>query len=182
LWPIFIFDQKMVEQIILAKEQHIGEIVHLLNKAYRGESSKAGWTTEAELIEGETRADDAMVAETMRKAQSAFLIYQSPNSEIQGCINLQVSEAGVYVGMFAVDPYSQGAGIGRKLMIAAEAFAREHKQSRLYMTVISLRNDLINWYKRLGYSDNGKRIPFEEDGVSGKHRLPLEFMELEKMI
>ena len=84
--------------------------------------------------------------------------------------------------MFSVSPKSQRFGIGKQLLKAAEEYAR-HLQCRvIYMTVIIAREELINWYKRYGYKDTGERKPFAEDGLTGKHLQPLEFMVLEKEI
>lgn len=84
--------------------------------------------------------------------------------------------------MFSVSPASQGGGIGKKLLLAAEDHAREVDCSMIYMTVISVRTELIDWYKRNGYVDTGERKPFTEDGLTGKHLQKLEFAVLEKMI
>jgi ribosomal protein S18 acetylase RimI-like enzyme len=50
----------------------------------------------------------------------------------------------------------------------------------IYMTVISLRTELVEWYIRHGYKDTGERKPFPEDPMTGKHMRELEFMVLEK--
>jgi len=50
----------------------------------------------------------------------------------------------------------------------------------IYMTVITVRTELVSWYQRHGYADTGERKPFLEDGLTGKHLQPLEFMVLEK--
>ena len=158
----------------------ISAIKVLLNIAYRGESSKQGWTTEALLIGGDTRANDVMVKEVIQKAGSVILIYKK--DKILGCVNLQQHNDRLYLGMFSVLPALQGGGIGKKLLLAAEEYALHLKCRAIYMSVISLRTELIDWYKRHGYSDTGKRIPFEEDEVTGKHLRPLEFMILEKLL
>ena len=84
--------------------------------------------------------------------------------------------------MLAVSPNLQGGGVGKQLLIAAEEYARNTKCNSIYMTVISLRSELINWYIRNGYYDTGIRKPFNEDGLTGKHLQHLEFMVLEKRI
>jgi len=84
--------------------------------------------------------------------------------------------------MFSVNPELQGGGIGKKLLHAAEEYASHVGCSIIYMTVITAREELINWYMRHGYVDTGERKPFEEDGVTGKHLQQLEFMVLEKRL
>jgi ribosomal protein S18 acetylase RimI-like enzyme len=84
--------------------------------------------------------------------------------------------------MFSVAPQLQGGGIGKKLLKAAEEYAVHVKCNAIYMSVISVRAELIDWYKRRGYADTGKRKAFNEDGITGKHLQPLEFMIMEKVL
>ncbi len=160
----------------------IAAITDLLNKAYRGETSKLGWTTEADHIAGNIRTDENMLQKVMQQSGSVFLKYINEEKQIKGCVNLQQQGAKVYLGMFSVSPQIQGRGIGKQLLIAAEEYAK-HLQCRvIYMSVISVRTELINWYKRHGYIDTGERKSFIEDGLTGKHLQPLEFMIMEKTI
>jgi ribosomal protein S18 acetylase RimI-like enzyme len=160
----------------------IPQIVRLLNGAYRGESSRSGWTTEADLIGGDVRTNEQDVRKVMGKSGSVFLVLTDHQNGIAGCVNLRLEEDSVYLGMFAVSPVLQGRGLGRKLMDAAEVWTGEHRRNRLKMWVISVRAELIEWYRRLGFQDTGQRIAFREDGLSGHHLRPLEFMVLEKEI
>ncbi len=84
--------------------------------------------------------------------------------------------------MFSVSPQKQGAGIGKKILLVSEEYAKYLSCTIIYMSVISLRIELINWYKRYGYKDTGERKPFVEDSLTGKHLQPLEFMIMEKVI
>jgi ribosomal protein S18 acetylase RimI-like enzyme len=169
------------KHISIAELNHVTAIVQLLNSAYRGESSKKGWTTEAHLIAGDIRADENNVQEVMHLAESVFLIYKL-NDALIGCVNLQQHIHKLYLGMFSVSPEAQGGGIGKQLLLAAEEYAHHLHCESIYMTVISVRHELIDWYKRYGYVDTGERKPFKEDGLTGKHLQPLEFMVLEKVL
>jgi ribosomal protein S18 acetylase RimI-like enzyme len=160
----------------------ITAIKNLLNNAYRGEESKQGWTTEAELIAGDTRTDEAMIEQVIEQSASVFLIYKGKQQKIIGCVNLQQHDNKLYLGMFSVSPQLQGGGIGKKLLQAAEEYGRHLQMKAIYMSVISLRTELINWYMRHGYADTGEKKPFVEDSITGKHLKPLEFMILEKPI
>ncbi|MBK8520160.1 MAG: GNAT family N-acetyltransferase [Chitinophagaceae bacterium] len=160
----------------------IAALKNLLNNAYRGEESKKGWTTEADLIAGDTRTDEAMLEQVMEQSGSVFLIYKDAQQKIIGCVNLQQHDDKLYLGMFSVSPKFQGGGIGKKILHAAEEYARHLHKKAIYMSVISLRTELINWYMRHGYADTGERKPFVEDGITGKHLKPLEFMILEKTL
>lgn len=157
-------------------------ISNLLNKAYRGETSKKGWTTEADLIEGQVRASETHVREVIGFENSIFLKYISDEGTLQGCVNLQKKERGLYLGMFSVDPELQGGGIGKKLLHAAEEYAKEIRCNLIHMWVISKRKELIDWYNRHGYTQTNEIIPFNEDPMSGKHREKLEFIVLEKLL
>ena len=160
----------------------ITAIKDLLNSAYRGEASKQGWTTEADLIAGDTRTDEATIAHVMLQSGSVFLIYKDAQQKIIGCVNLQQHDDKLYLGMFSVLPPLQGGGIGKQILLAAEEYASHLQKKAIYMSVISLRTELINWYRRHGYSDTGERKPFVEDGITGKHLRLLEFMMLEKTL
>jgi ribosomal protein S18 acetylase RimI-like enzyme len=157
----------------------IPRIVELLNLAYRGDSSRKGWTTEADLIAGNVRSDAANVSAVMDIPGSVFLVFEGPDG-LQGCVNLQKQGSRLYLGMFAVDPEAQGMGIGKQLLAASDTHAREQGCASIYMTVITVRTELIDWYKRHGYADTGERKPFREDGLTGKHLQELEFAVLEK--
>lgn len=171
----------MSEKIRIADLRDIRRIVELLNMAYRGDASRKGWTTEADLIAGEVRADEAAVRETMQAAGSVFLVFEQED-QLQGCMNLQKHGMKLYLGMFAVNPDLQGSGIGKKLLQQADTHAREQGCTSVYMKVISIRTELIQWYQRHGYQDTGERIAFQEDGRTGKHLQALEFATLEKKI
>ncbi len=168
------------QHISVAGAADITTITSLLNSAYRGEGSKQGWTTEAHLIAGDIRTDESHLLQVMQLPNSIFAIYSNEQQEITGCVNLQPIGNKIYLGMFSVSPQSQGFGIGKQLLKAAEEYAHHLQCNAIYMTVISAREELINWYKRYGYKDTGERKAFTEDGYSGKHLQPLEFMVLEK--
>lgn len=169
-------------QIVTGNAEDVPEIVRLLNGAYRGDSSRVGWTTEADLIGGEVRTDEADVRAVMERPGSRFMLLRDATGEILGCVNLQLQPAAVYLGMFAVRPELQGKGLGGKLLAAAEAWTLGSDRNRIVMWVISVRSELIAWYQRMGFRDTGERREFREDGLSGPHLRPLEFMILEKQI
>ncbi len=168
--------------ISIATPADIPAIKNLLNSAYRGESSKQGWTTEAYLIGGEQRTNEDQLLQTMQLPGSIFLKYTNHQNEIIGCVNLQQHQQKLYLGMFAVSPHLQGGGIGKQLLVAAEEWAKHLQCTSIYMSVISVREELINWYKRYGYEETGERKLFQEDEITGKHLQLLEFMMMEKKL
>lgn len=138
-------------------------IVALVNTAYRGESSRAGWTTEAELLDG-VRTHDAEIIELIEAAGSMILLCLDGDTLV-GSVHLQrVSEnhaGAAFLSMFAVNPYLQAKGIGKQLMAAAEsAVVREWGVAKMLMDVITVRTELIAFYQRRGYQLTGKLKPF----------------------
>jgi len=166
--------------ISIATEKDIPGLAALINSAYRGEGSKAGWTTEAYLVAGDIRTDAENMNELMRKPGACFLKYDNDEGETEGTVFLDVREPGkLYLGMLSVPPSLQARGIGKKLMSAAEEFAREKNCTCIYMRVISLRHELIAWYERQGYYQTGKTEPFPNDKF-GMAREAIEFVVLQK--
>ena len=171
-----------IPEICIATEADIPLLTALMNSAYRGEESTKGWTTEASLIAGETRTDENSLTEIIRRPGSVILKYTNEKNRLIGCVNLQKQDNRLYLGMFSVSPELQGGGIGKKMLLAAEQHALNENCNSIYMQVISVRSELIEWYLRHGYKDTGERKPFIEDELSGKHLQPLEFMVLEKFL
>jgi len=164
----------------IAQQADISDIVSLVESAYRGASSFQGWTTEAAFIDGQ-RTDDKEVTELMSKSDSIFMLcYQS--QQLTGSVQLERQKDKAYLGMFAVDPDIQGSGFGSSLLKQAESYARDEWDSKaMRMTVITIRDELINWYLRQGYTATGifKQFPYEEPrfGRPKRNDLMLEIYE-----
>ncbi|MFN8289499.1 MAG: GNAT family N-acetyltransferase [Chitinophagaceae bacterium] len=159
----------------------IPALVALLNSAYRGEVSKQGWTSEADMIQGTIRTDPNQLQQLMENPCSCFLKYQNDKDEIEGCVFLDKRNGKLYLGMLSVNPALQARGTGKKLMQAAEAYAREEKCPAIFMRVVSIRHELIAWYERQGYQKTGQAEPFE-DSKYGTATAPFEFLLMEKTI
>jgi N-acetylglutamate synthase-like GNAT family acetyltransferase len=144
-------------QIRRATPADVDAVVALVESAYRGDSSRAGWTTEADLLDGQ-RTDPAEVASVLDE-----LVVAEEDGEMLGCCTLVPRDGYAYFGMFAVRPGLQGGGIGSKLLEAAEDLAAEHGAGHVEMTVISTRTELIDYYLRRGYVDTGESRPFPYD-------------------
>ncbi|MBL7739453.1 MAG: GNAT family N-acetyltransferase [Chitinophagaceae bacterium] len=159
----------------------IPALVALLNSAYRGDASKEGWTTEADLIKGELRTDEPTLHKLMHEPGAIFLKYTNEQNEITGCVFLQKKENGkLYLGMLSVSPRIQAKGIGRQLMTAAIDHAQKEKCISIFMRVISVRHELVAWYERQGYLKTGETEPFPADDRFGIPVQPLEFVIMEK--
>lgn len=171
----------MSTQISKAILSDAAEINALVNSAYRGDSSKQGWTTEADLLDG-TRIDEAAVKELIEKTDTTILKYVEAN-QILGCVELRQEKGKLYLGMLSVAPNTQGKGIGKKLMAEAEDHAKSLGIVSIFMTVISVRKELIDWYMRHGYQLTGERKPFVvHDTRWGIPKQELEFVVLEKKL
>ena len=167
--------------ITKATQEDISALNKLINSAYRGESSKKGWTTEANLLEG-SRTTEKELIEIIEDKKNTILKFIE-NDQILGCVLLIEKKDLLYLGMLTVSPQLQNSGIGKKLLQYAEIHASELGVSKIGMTVITVREELISWYKRHGYSDTGAREPFPvSDVFSQTTNEPLEFMVLEKRI
>ena len=166
--------------ILIADEKDISSLVSLMNSAYRGENSKQGWTSEADLFVGNRRTDETTVANLIKKPGSVFLKYLNLEGTLEGCVFLHKKDNRIYLGMFSVSPTAQGKGIGKELLTAADDYARELNCTSIYMTVITVREELIAWYERNGYQKTGRVLPFPVDERSGIPTQPLEMLVLEK--
>ncbi|MFV8365850.1 GNAT family N-acetyltransferase [Flavobacterium sp. XS1P27] len=153
----------------------------LINSAYRGESSKKGWTTEANILEG-LRTTEQELTETIQNTKNTILKFTQEN-QIIGCVLLIEKKQELYLGMLTVSPELQNSGVGKKLLQQAEIHALELGLPKIIMTVISVRDELIAWYKRNGYEDTGAREPFPASDVHIPiTEVPLEFIVLEKRV
>ena len=168
--------------ILIAEEKDITPLVALMDNAYRGESSKQGWTSEADLFIGNKRTDEATVANLIKKPGAVFLKYLNEEGSLEGCVFLHKKDNRLYLGMFSVSPLAQGKGIGKKLLTAADEYSKEHNCYSIYMTVITVREKLIAWYERNGYQKTGKVLPFPVDERYGIPTQPLEMLVLEKRL
>lgn len=143
----------------LAAPADVARIVALVESAYRGDVSRKGWTTEADLLDGQ-RTDPAGVAELVARPGSIMLLAERDGVLI-ACANLEKRGHAGYFGMFSVRPDLQGGGIGRAMLAEAERIARDDWRCReMQMTVISVREELIAWYERRGYARTGIHSPF----------------------
>jgi ribosomal protein S18 acetylase RimI-like enzyme len=143
----------------VATAADVPALVALVNSAYRGDSSRAGWTTEADLIGG-IRIDDERLIAAIEAEGNVILVHEA-DTEIVACAHLQDRSGGAYIGMLTTRPTLQRAGIGRRMLDAAEAWVREQwRATYMEMTVLVQRTDLIPWYERRGYSKTGEIKPF----------------------
>src|SRR5512138_1378817 len=149
-----------------AEERDIPQLLRIVNAAYRGDESRKGWTTEADLIEGDARADEQVLSALIRRSGSVILKFVE-GGQLLGCVHLERQGEKLYLGMLSVEPGMQGKNIGKKLLFAAEEYGMQTSVSAIVMNVISARHELIRWYEKHGYKKTGERKPFPSDNKFG---------------
>ncbi len=162
-----------------ASAQDVPALVALVESAYRGDASRAGWTTEADILDGQ-RTDPEAVAAVVGEPASVMLVAEADGALV-ACCQLEDRGGHAYFGMFAVSPSQQGGGLGRRVLAEAERLARERwGAAEMHMTVISVRDDLIAWYVRRGYARTGRTSPFpygdERFGLPKRDDLEFELL------
>ncbi|MCX7557358.1 GNAT family N-acetyltransferase [Xanthomonadaceae bacterium JHOS43] len=166
-----------------ARHEDIPAIVALVESAYRGDVSRQGWTTEADLLDGQRIAPEVLQADIEREFSRVLLGLRA--GQIVACAHVAIQDGQGYFGMFAVRPDGQGGGVGKVVLSEAERIVREEWHvSRMRMAVIDLREELIAFYERRGYRRTGEKKPFPYgDARFGKPlRDDLRFDVLEKAL
>lgn len=158
------------------------EKLHLLvNSAYRGDSSKKGWTTEADLLGGQ-RTDPEGLREMINTPDSQIELALS-EGVILGCVYLRNDSDAVYFGMLTVNPELQTQGLGKQLLSRVEELTRAWGKNTIRMTVIGQRHELIAFYERRGYQRTGRTEPFpDHDPRFGLPKTKLLFHEFVKKL
>lgn len=166
----------------VAEPRDVDAIVSLVESAYRGDASRAGWTTEADLLGGRrTGADEVGPLVDA----GALLVVEREDGLVASVLVRRESAERAYLGMLTVRPTAQGGGLESALLVAAEAHARDALGARtLRMTVISVRVELLGWYARRGYALTDERTPFPygDPRFGEPKRDDLEFVVLEKAL
>jgi len=189
-----------------ATANDIGTLEQLLNLCYRQDQ---GWTNEAGLVGG-IRTTQAELASIIATPKHYVFVYPQTDTGARegeetgvllGCIAVEFREnpslgSDAYIGMFAVHPKLQGAGIGNVILRAAETFAERHllgdnntstqpstQTKRLTMSILSHRPELLAYYERRGYQLTNRSEPFPIDGNNGEpKRDDLALLELAKLL
>lgn len=170
---------KMKVQVAIKKD--IPKLEILINKAYRGEESKKGWTNEAHILDGK-RIDAEELQKNISENGVNILKYCDDSGEIIACVYLKKNTDKMYLGMLTVSPDMQAQGIGKKLLLFSEEFAKHNECNIIEMTVFSVRSELVEWYERHGYIRTGRSLPYTPSGNHGMPKQPLEFIVLEKYL
>jgi GNAT superfamily N-acetyltransferase len=168
--------------VAIATDADLDAIAALVNSAYRGDSSRAGWTTEADYLEGQ-RTDAERLREQLAATTGAVMLtLRDDDGTLLGTVWLEPRGADVwYLGMFTVRPDLPARGLGRILLDASEQFATARGARRMRISVIQLRAPLIEWYERRGFRATGESVPFpygdERNGIPLRNDLQLLVFE-----
>jgi len=168
----------------VATEEDLLALVDLVQTCYRGDSSRKGWTTEADFLDG-NRTTPRMMKSQLTTPGATTLKYTNQEGKIIGCVYTEhlKKDKKMYVGMLCIHPDFQSHGLGKKMMTAVDDLAKEKDCTAERMFVISQRLELIKWYEKIGFSHTGETEPFpaasEEFGIP---KVPLEFIVLEKKL
>ncbi len=166
-----------------ATEADIDAIVALVTSAYRGESSRAGWTTEADLLDG-ARIDPEVLRADIARDDSRVVLAERDGA-LLACAHVAVDGDAGYFGMFSVVPGLQGGGIGKQVLAECERIVRDDwRLPAMRMTVIDVRDELIAFYQRRGYRRTGitKPFPYGDARFGEPKRDDLRFEVLEKTL
>jgi ribosomal protein S18 acetylase RimI-like enzyme len=160
-------------------------VAALVNSAYRGESSRRGWTTEADYIEGQ-RTDAAVLARDLAATPGAVVLMYREGDDLVGSVWLEPVGEGEawYLAMLTIRPDAQDRRFGRALLAEAEAWIASRGGRRVRLTVVGIRDSLIAWYERRGYRRTGETRPFpyENREIGAPLRHDLDFVVLEKAL
>ncbi len=152
-----------VREPCYAAAADVAAVHALVERAYRGDAARLGWTHEADLLGGQ-RTDPVALAALIADATHRLILLGDGLSPI-GCVDVHASRTGIAcLGLLAVEPARQAEGFGKTLIEAAEACAAvEFGAAQIEMTVIAQRPELIAYYERRGYRRTGERRPFPLD-------------------
>lgn len=192
-----------------ARQADAPALVALIERAYRGEATAGRWNSEAHLLRG-PRTSNQEISTLIAREDTRFLLAEAdgriagccllqglgrdaarnwssadeahiPGAGSTPCTPHVTETSAAYFGMFAIDPDIHGGGLGKQLLAEAERRVRDlWEANQMVMTVINLRTELIDWYKRRGYRLTGATLPFPFSDTSGETTRNFHLVEMRK--
>jgi ribosomal protein S18 acetylase RimI-like enzyme len=166
-----------------ASESDYAEIIDLVNLAFRGTGPTASWNIETGIIEGQRLTESLLRDDLAANPGAHLLIHREADGSLLGTVWLEPKQDDVwYLGLLTVRPALQNRQLGRTLLAASEQFAKERGARCIRMTVVNLREALIAWYQRRGYTltDETKPFPYSDNRFGTPLRNDLHFVVLAK--
>ncbi|KAG1148666.1 hypothetical protein G6F37_003209 [Rhizopus arrhizus] len=174
----------MVQSNIIVRKATLDDIKYakeasaVVNQAYR---SKGGWTTEEDFVAGERCTEEQMQSFIRESGNPHTLLFavEHPH-KIVGTVQIQTSPehpSMAEVALFSVSPYEQSRGIGSQLIRAALTEMKEMGMTHAMLHVLEIRQELLKWYKKLGFEETGESVPYvwpEKLKINGLHLLILK--------
>ncbi len=172
-----------IDNLVPATDADVPEIVSLMNRAYRGRDAERGWSHEAEYIDGDRTSEVLLRQDIAANPNARLLVWRRSSGDLQGCVWLEPVGGDVwYLGSLTVEPLAQNGGLGRQLLMASESWVRARGGREIKMTVVSVRESLIGWYRRRGYrlTDETEPFPYADARFGVPKRPDLYFAVLRK--
>lgn len=170
----------LIDTFRKACKPDVEAIAKLVNKAYRPEAGVSGWTHESDLVSG-SRTHISQIEAILSTADTVIIVGLK-GSEIVSCVHVEKDQSHSHIGMLAVNPVLQGAGLGKQMLVHAESYASENFGSgKFIMGVVTSRLELIAFYLRQGYQKTGLITDYPESaGVDIPRHAGLKVEILEK--
>lgn len=150
-----------------ADESDTAKLLALINQAFSVES----------FFHIGTRLDTDRIQPHLSKGR--FLVAES-GGKLVGCVYVELHGEESYLGLLSVDPSQQKTGLGRRLVAAAEEFAREMGARCMDLTVVNLRTELPPYYQKLGYRIVGEEAIPEQ--MKARVNQPCYFLRMSKAL
>ena len=139
-------------KIRTATEADFNSILHLVNTAFQVER----------FFKNQDRLTPGDLSSYL--GSGTFLVTED-EEQVTGCIYVKRDRERAYFGLLSVDPSRQKTGLGRRLVAAAEEFARETGAHFMDLRIINLREELPGIYAKLGYRVTGTE-PYPAEGIT----------------
>jgi GNAT superfamily N-acetyltransferase len=150
----------------IAESADAENIALLVNSAFRPERF---------FTDGD-RTNPEKVRALMQKGK--FLLNEE-DGRLVGCVYVELRGERGYFGLLAVDPVLQRAGLGSRLVRAAEDLCRADGCVFMDLTIVNLRKELPGFYARRGYVESGT-LAFPDDQHPPK--MPCHLVRMSKSL